>query len=231
MSDIDGQIDEFQRMKKQIKVMTIALVGLGALTITTLADSFIERSGSQSGWPDMSAGVLQAKRIVLMSDDGKVAGMLSTPNNAAGLALFDKNGEVRILLTTSGNKGLINLSGEGNSQSTILANGTINIGDEKVGGINMEGPSAGGPSIRVFDGSGYAAQIGRSRVLDQTNGSISLTSAATLMGSSKEKASTWFLLSQPVFAPNTAATQGTASVSAPVRTTSKTRSATREKTP
>ncbi len=193
------QSEELRSMKKQIKILTIVLFGLSVLIFTSIIREFSGRSGSEPGWPDVSAGVLQAKRIVLMTNDGKPAGMLSTVDGSSGLALLDSKGEIRVFLSTKGNKGLISLSGEGQEQSTYLTNGALNIGDGKAGGISVEGPPSGLPLIRVFDNSGYSAQIGRSSFLTPGDGTVSTTSAASLMGSSKEKALTWSLLSQPAF--------------------------------
>ncbi len=197
MTEIDTQ--NVISLRKQVRLLTIVSFGLGIAVFGLIVGTLRRSPVSASGWPEISAGILQAKRIVLMTDDGKPAAMLSTVSGSAGLVLFDTKGEVRVLLSTGNNRGQIMLSGENAEQSTYIKNGALVIGDEKVGGIAVEGPPAGGPVIRVFDQSGYSTQVGRSVVINHADGTVSVTSAASLMGSSKDKASTWSLLNQPAF--------------------------------
>jgi len=201
VAETDTQNVDLVSLRKQVKLLAIVSSGLCILGLGLLIRVVGRGAPSDSGWPAMSAGVLQAKKIVLMTDDGKPAAILSTADGSAGFALLDTKGEVRVLLSSVNNRGLISLSGENEDQSTNIRNGILMMGDEKAGGIIVEGPPAGGPVIRVFDQAGYSAEVGRSAVLNHVDGTVSVTSAASLIGSSKEKASTWSLLSQPVLAP------------------------------
>jgi hypothetical protein len=197
MTESEDEIEGMRSLRKQIRILSIVVFGLCLLVAALIAGELSKRSNSDSGWPDMSAGVLQAKRIVLMSKDGKPAAMLSSLDGPSGLALLDSKGEIRIFLTTQGNSGHITLSSEGVDQATSINNGSITMGDEKKGGIAIEVPPLGGPSFHVFDASGYSARLGRSLVANNLDGTVSITSAASLVGSSKDRASSWSLLSQP----------------------------------
>jgi hypothetical protein len=203
--ETDTQNAELVELKKQVKLLTIVTSGLFVVVPGLIIGAARRGPASNSGWPDISAGVLQAKRIVLMTDDGKPAAMLNTAGGSAALVLLDTKGEIRVLVGVGNNKGHITLSGENQDGATSITNGALLIGSEKSGGVEVEGPPVGGPVVRVFDQSGYSAAVGRSTVINHTDGTVSVTSAAaSLMGSSKERASTWSLLSQPILASTTA---------------------------
>jgi hypothetical protein len=188
-------------LRKKVKLLAIVTSGLFVFVVGLLIEAARRGTSSDSGWPNISAGVLQAKRVVLMTDDGKPAAMLNTVGGSPSLVLLDTKGEIRVLVDVDNNKGHITLSGESQEGETRIANGTLVIGDEKSGGVEVEAPPVGGPVVRVFDQSGYSVTVGRSAVINHVDGMVSMTSAASLMGSSKESASTWSLLSQPSLAP------------------------------
>jgi hypothetical protein len=192
---------QIARLKRQIKILSIFTL---ALVIAAIASTFARLSaskGTNSTWPDVSANVLQARRIVLMTNDGRPAAMLGTTSGSPALVLLDDGGDVRVLLSTEGGKGLIALSDKDGGPSTYLRNGILIMGNQKAGGVLVEGPPSGAPFVRVFDSGGYAAQLGQSSVTDRANGAIETTSAAALMGSGPDHASAWSLLSQPTFTP------------------------------
>jgi hypothetical protein len=200
VAEIDTQDSELMELRKQVKLLAVVTSGLFFVVVGLLIGAVRRGPSSDSGWPNISAGVLQAKRIVLMTDDGKPAAMLNTVGASAYLVLLDEKGETRVLVGVENNKGHITLSGENQDGGTYIANSAIVIGDEKSGGVEVEAPPVGGPVVRVFDQSGYSAAVGRSAVINHVDGMVSMTSAASLMGSSKERASTWSLLSQPSLA-------------------------------
>ena len=184
-------------LRKQIKLLAIVTSGLCVLVLGLLFRSATRDAASSSGWPQVSAGVLQAKKIVLMTDDGKPAAMMAVIDGTGALALLDKEGEARLLLSTANGSGYISLTGKNEAQSTYLKNGALTIGSESAGGVVIQAPPGGEPVVRVFDDSGYSMRIGRSAVANHLDGSVSLTSAAALTGSSKNATHTWSLLGQP----------------------------------
>src|SRR5438270_11182509 len=142
---------ELVELKKQVKLLTIVTSGLFVVVLGLIIGAVRRGPASNSGWPDISAGVLQAKRIAVMTDDGKPAAMLSTAGGSAALVLLDTKGEVRVLVGVGNNKGHITLSGENQDGATLITNGALLIGNEKSGGVEVEGPPVGGPVVRVFD--------------------------------------------------------------------------------
>jgi len=194
----EPKTDEITSLRRQIRLLAIVLFGVCVLAVGLMVRDLVP---STSGWPHVSSGKLQVKQLVLMTDDGKPAGLLRVVDGAAGLALLDAKGKARVLITTAENSGLIQLSADGEEGSTTLKNGTLLMGNEKIGGILVQSPPSGGPQYRVFDSSGYEGVLGRSLAVDKSDGTVSETSAAALMGSSKDRASTWSLLRQPVQAP------------------------------
>jgi len=197
LKPIESEMSEVASLRKQVRMLAIVLFGAYVLLLASLSREFVAHPSSDTGWPDLSANKLQVKQVVLMTDDGKPAGLLKVIDGSSGIALLDAKGEVRILLTTAKNSGIIKLSSEGASVSTYLQNGEIAMGDEKVGGVVVKSSPVGEPVVKLFDSSGYGAALGRSLVVSKVNGTVSETSAASLMGSSKDSASTWTLLSQP----------------------------------
>lgn len=204
MAEVDAQHQELIGLRKQVKLLAIVTCGLFVAVMGLVAGTVGRRHASDSGWPNISAGVLQAKKIVLMTDDGKPSATLYTVDGSGTLALLDTKGEIRALVCIENNKGHIILSGENEDGATHITNDDVLVGGEKSGGVEVQAPPAGGPVVRVFDQSGYAAAVGRSAVVNQVDGTVSMTSAASLMGSSKERASTWSLLSQPTLVSSTA---------------------------
>ena len=200
MAETGTQDSELMALRKQVKLLAVATSGLFVVVVGLLIGVARRGTTSDSGWPNISAGVLQAKRIVLMTDDGKPAAMLNTVGGTAALVLLDAKGEIRALIGVENNKGHIMLSGENQDGETYIANSALVIGNEKSGGVEVEAPPVGGPVVRVFDQSGYSAAVGRSAVINHVDGTVSMTSAASLMGSSKERASAWSLLTQPSLA-------------------------------
>lgn len=201
MIEFDIQNAELLALRKQVRMLVIVVFGLGMLVLGLLVRAARGGSDTGSGWPQVSASTLQAKKIVLLSEDGRPVAILGITDGAAGLALFDPKGDLRVLVSAKGDRGYISLTGEDGEQSTYIRSGALVIGDDKAGGVLVQGPPVGGPFIRVFDNSGYSTQLGRSTYVNKSDGTVSMTSAASLMGSSKDKTSTWSLLNEPVFTP------------------------------
>lgn len=218
MQLIEPETSEIASLRKQIRLLAIVLFGVCVLLLASLIRDLEGHPSSGTGWPNLSANKLQVKQLVLMTDDGKPAGLLKVIDGSSGIALLDTKGEIRILLTTAKNSGLIQLSGEGESGSTYLKNGAVMMGDEKTGGVFVQSPPVGEPVVKVYDSSGYGAALGRSLVVNHVDGTVSETSAASLMGSSKDRASTWPLLGQPALT----STQGGESHDQPSKASSST---------
>lgn len=202
MQLIESEITEVASLRKQVKLMAIVLFGacflLLALSIRELAS---HHPSPTAGWQNLSANKLQVKQLVLMTDDGRAAGFLKVIHGSPGLVLLDAKGEICVFLTTAGNSGLIALSQEGASRATYLKSGEILMGDEKIGGVLIESPPVGQPVVKVFDSSGYSGALGRSAVVNKADGSETVTSAASLVGSSRDSTSALSLISQPPITP------------------------------
>ncbi len=198
----ETQDEAVTSLRKQVRLLSIALFGLGVLVCTLTIRELTKHPGSDSGWPNMNAGNLQVKTIILMTDDGKAAGTLGVVGGTSGLALADSAGNIRVLLAVDGNKGMLRIGGDGEGDSTNIENGVLLVGGStKEGGVIMKGPSAGGPSIQVFDSSGYSTTVGRTYVLNHLDGTESATSTASFTRSSKDRSATWRLLDQAIPLP------------------------------
>ncbi|MGP8253693.1 MAG: hypothetical protein ACLQHF_16815 [Terracidiphilus sp.] len=197
MQPDESEISVIASLRKQIRLLAIVLFGACVLLLVLLMREFMS-APSSNGWPDLSANKLQVKQLVLMTGDGKPAGMLNAVDGSSGLVLLDKKGEIRVIITTAENSGLISLSQEGSPGSTYMRDGAIVMGDDKLGSVLIESPPAREPMIKVSDSSGYAATLGRSVVLNKIDGSQTLTSAASLVGSNNDRATTFSLITQPV---------------------------------
>jgi hypothetical protein len=134
-----------------------------------------------------------------MTKDGKPVGVLGVMNGNPALSLMDINGDDRLFLIANKDYGIVKLTG-GKSGPTYLANGLISIGSEKTGGVSIAGSGAGGPMVKVYDSSGYSASLGRAVLTDGNDGTITVSSAATLTGVGNGHAYAWSLLSQPQLA-------------------------------
>jgi len=200
--EAEAQEEVLMSLKKQIRLLGIAVFGLGTLVCILTRSELTRHTGSDQGWPNLSAGVLQAKKIVLMTDDGKPAGLLGVLNGKPSLVLMDSTGQIRLTLTAQDNSGLIAVEGKSENETTYIEGGKVYVGNSKAGGIGLIGPSEGGPFIKVFDNSGYSAQIGRTYVVSQADGTATVTSAASMTGSTKNRSTTWSLLGEtPILSP------------------------------
>jgi hypothetical protein len=204
MQPNESEISEIASLRKQIRLLAIVLFGACVLLLALLVRELARNPSSTMGWPDLSANKLQVKQLVLMTDDGKPAGMLKVGDGSSGLVLLDKKGEVRVLITTAENSGQIALTQDGASGTTYVKDGAIVMGNETLGSVLIATPPVGGPIVKVSDSSGYSAALGRSEVVNKADGSETATSAATLVGSSKDLTSTFSLITQPSSEPTLA---------------------------
>ncbi len=183
----DEYRDDLTGLRRQLKILTIVVVAL-ASAVLFLSFRFFQRApGGDTGWPDMAVGNLQVKRIALMTDDGKQVGVFSAENGRARLALVDSNRKIRLELSDREDGGHVYLGGNKES-ATELKNGSLILGNDTVGGVFIQAPPFSPTQITVKDNSGFWAVLGQGNVVNPTDGTVSLTSAASLLGGSKDAA-------------------------------------------
>lgn len=200
MEENEHLMSEVSSLRKQIRLLAIFLFGswiVLVLLLVAVVEARILPRSSITGWPDLSADTLQVKKIVLMTKDDRPAGAMTVMDGRASLDLLDGQGDSRILLVAAKKSGIVELDG-GESGSTYFSNGRIVMGTDKAGAVLILGPHYGGPSMKVVDSAGYSACLGRSSLTDSSDGTVSLTSAASLTGGSSGHVYSWSLLSGPV---------------------------------
>jgi hypothetical protein len=202
MTETETQNDELTSLKRQIRMLSIILFGVCLLTVLLTSMEIMRRPGTNSGWPNMSAENLETKRIVLVTGEGKPAAILGVEGGRASLAFLDSAGDIHLVLGTKDDSGVIAVKGKNEDEATYIEGGKLYIGDATSAGVGIVGPSAGGPLVKVFDDSGYSAQIGRTYVLNHADGTTTVTSTASMTGSSKSRSTTWSLLGQEATPPS-----------------------------
>jgi hypothetical protein len=187
-------MDEITRLKKQIKLLVIGLITLGVMTVGLLIWDVAGQKPPEA-WPDMTVGKLTVKEVRIVSPDGQAKMILHTTDNAPVLALIDQSTEVRLLLSaTAKSGGYLSLVGTDKRNNVYMSSDGILMGDEMQASVRLVAPSDGGPRLLLRDENGYTATIGRTALLDKQNGTQSFTSAASIVGSSKESTVHWPLL-------------------------------------
>jgi hypothetical protein len=199
----EPQNDQLTSLRRQVKILGGALTALAFIVLILLLRAIGGKSSRDPAWPDMAAGNLQVKRVTLMSDSGKQVAVLSTIEGRPRFALLDPAGEIRLVLSEREDGGHISFWGDKEGRDTELKNGEILIGNDKAGGISIEGPPLSMSRIEVLDNSGFSTRIGQTYRFNSADGTASLTSGATIVGSSKDSTSTWSLINQPSALPAT----------------------------
>jgi hypothetical protein len=187
---------ELAALRKQLRILTIAVIAL----FSTSGFFFfrqLERPSKVKGWPTIFANEFQAKRITLLSDDGHEAAVLGTKDGRPVLQLFDKEGDTRLILSVRDDGGHIVLTKDKDNSVTSLSEGALMMGNDKDGSIILQSAPHPRTHILVSDGAGFSVQLGQVVLLNPTDGTFSVTSAASLVGSSKNSTSQWPLIRPP----------------------------------
>jgi len=186
-------MDDITRLKKQVKLLVIVSTTFGILTMGLLVS--VARLKSHDAWPDMTSGKLTVKELRIVSPDGIPKMLMYTKNNEPVLALIDQATDVRIVLsatTTTG--GYLSLVGPDKAHNLNLSNGGMLMGEETQASFRLVAPSNGGPRLVLQDENGYSTTIGKAILLNKQTGTQSITSAASIVGSSKDSTLHWSLL-------------------------------------
>jgi hypothetical protein len=189
-------MDEITRLKKQVKLLAIALITLGMLTFGLLINTLAGLKSNEA-WPDMALGKLTVKDIRLVSPDGHTKMFLHV-NNDPSLALLDDSGELRLLLGSSKQGGYLNLIGSDKANQLLLTSGHLLMGEQNQANVTIVAPAAGGPLLTLKDENGYSVTLGRTSLLNKPDGNQIFTSAASLVASDKNSTTRWPLLNSSI---------------------------------
>jgi hypothetical protein len=194
-------MDDITRLKKQVKLLTIGLITLSVVTLVLLI--VLPNRLKADSWPDLTVGKLTAKEIQIVSPGGERRIYLTAEEGNGVIAIRDEAGKFTILVTAQPTGAIIRLgedSEKGNkNDQLLLVNSGILLGSESQPRVGVYASSSEGPRLLLQDGDGYSTSIGRTPVINKQDGTTSFTSAASIVGSSKELTSQWPLL-RPVTA-------------------------------
>lgn len=191
-------MDDMARLKKQIKLLAIGLVALGLLCIDLLVNDIAGRN-STTAWPDARLGKLKVQEVQIVSPDGEPRMIMHARDNSPVLMLMDQTGEIRIMLSakTDGGGALL-FGGPEKANNLFLNTEGLQMGDISKASVSLVSPSGGGPRLVVRDENGYATTLGRTVLLERQSGAQDVTSAASIVGTSKDSTVSWPLLKPPV---------------------------------
>jgi hypothetical protein len=190
---------EISRLKKQIKLLAISTITLVIVTVGLLL-SAVAGLRSAEAWPDTTLGKVTVRELRIVSADGSPKIAFRTADKGPSLAFFDDKGDVQVILGTSDQGGFLSLHGPAKNDQLLLSSGYLNIGDLNAANVTLAGPSVGGPRLILQDANGYTLTLGRTDLLHTTNGDQTVTSAASIVATSKTSTVHWPLLNsqQPI---------------------------------
>jgi hypothetical protein len=189
-------MDDITRLKKQVKLLTIASTTLGILTMGLLVG--VARLKSHEAWPDMTVGKLTVKEVRVVSPGGQPKMLLFTHDDDPALALVDEAANTRVLLTGTKAGWYLAFVGADKTKNLILTGGGLLVGDEAHANLRLVAPSDGGPRMQLRDENGYETIIGRTVLKEKQSGTQSITSAASIVASGQESIVHWPLLEPTV---------------------------------
>lgn len=136
--------------------------------------------------PNMFIGDADGQLSLLFEHGPNVRSMM----NSDGIVL-ENSGKTQLTVHDGNDTPFIQMKEPDSEKTIVIGEGLIQLGDESKKMVRIASIT---PAIQVQDENGYSANMGRAFVRSGKDGTTTITTAATIVGTSKTNAVTWSLL-------------------------------------